>query len=257
MTPPSTTILTSISDSFVHSSRKLPKATGPPGHGESRLYIGCDPATTRRLSEKPMLFDFTGYPIQPTYDIPPIPVHEQQGQDDGRRYYVGVKNLSKEHKKHWSEFRKSLIPQATCLEITEEQECFRVRVRSTSDAGLKSISKGHSMIAVRWLEYEAKKHNIHIRHANNGGEFCLRAANGYKWPVDGFCEATKTVYEFQGDYYHGNPKRFKGTDLFHGKPYSEKWAKDAAKRAHYEEAGYTYVVMWESDWIEILKTLPR
>jgi hypothetical protein len=64
-----------------------------------------------------------------------------------------------------------------------------------------------------------------------------------------------TVYEFQGDYYHGNPSKFKSTDLFHGKPYSEKWERDAAKRSHYEAAGYNYVVMWESDWVEIVKTL--
>ena len=193
--------------------------------------------------------------MQPTYEIPPIPVHEQQGRDDGRRFYVGVKNLSKENKVHWNEFRKSLIPQTTYLEITEGSECFVAHVKTALDAIGKSTSKGHSQVALRWLDYEASKHNIQIQHANNGGEFCLRTSKGYKWPVDGYCEATKTVYEFQGDYFHGNPKKFKSTDLFHGKPYSEKWAKDSEKRAHYEANGFTYVIMWESEWNDILRRL--
>lgn len=251
----SSIIITSISDSFVHPSRKLKKENGKPGHGERRLYIGCDPESTKKLATKPLLFDFSGYSIQPSYEIPPIPVHEQQGSDDGRRYYVGVKNLDDHYKKHWDEIRKSLKPQETCLEIKEENDLFVAHVKSMLDTERNTNSRGHSQIAVRWLEYEAKKNGIKIQHADNGGEFCLRTPKGYKWPVDGFCSETMTVYEFQGDYYHGNPSKFKSSDLFHGKPYSEKWAKDAAKRCHYESAGYKYVVMWESDWIEILKRL--
>lgn len=249
--PSSRAIITHISDSFVHPTRKLPGG----GHGESRLYIGNDPASTKRLATKPLKFDFTDYPLKPTYDIPAIPVHEQQGGQDGRRFYVGVKNLSSEHKGHWDAVRKCLLPQTTCLVIKESPDCFVASVKNTGDVDVGMRGANNSTIAIRWLEYESQRTNTSIVHAGNGPEFGLTTEKGYKWPVDGYCAETKTVYEFQGDYFHGNPAKFSGGDLFHGRPYSEKWAKDAAKRKRYEDAGFTYVVMWESDWIEILRRL--
>jgi len=242
-----------IADSFVHPSRKLPKSNGKPGHGESRLYVGNDESVSQRLATKPMQFDFSEYPNKPNKQIT-VPVHQQNGKEDTRRFYVGVKNLQPQQKKDWDEIRMCLIPQQTVFVIEEEADCFLVRVKQASSVEHKK-GAGQSKIALRWLEYEASKANIKILHAGNGREFHMRTFKGYNCPVDGYCEETKTVYEFQGDYFHGNPAKFKETDLFHGKPYSEKWEKDKKKRELYESAGFKYVVMWESDWIEIEKKL--
>jgi hypothetical protein len=114
---------------------------------------------------------------------------------------------------------------------------------------------GYSKIAIRWLDHEAKKQGVKIRHAENGGEFSIRSKKGYKLPVDGFCEETNTVFEFYGDYFHGNPKRFKGDDLYHGTPYSQKWKKDEIKTKAFEDLGYKVVIMWESDWVQYEKSL--
>jgi hypothetical protein len=45
----------------------------------------------------------------------------------------------------------------------------------------------------RWLRWLAQKDKLDIRHARNGQEVKI---GGLK--VDGFCEATNTVYEFNG-----------------------------------------------------------
>ena len=52
--------------------------------------------------------------------------------------------------------------------------------------------------ALQWLSYTAEKEGIRMQHARNGGE--KRVGNYY---LDGYCEETHTVYEYQGCYWHG------------------------------------------------------
>ena len=49
--------------------------------------------------------------------------------------------------------------------------------------------------ADQWLKYLAEKNNIIIQHAKNGGEKKIG-----KYKVDGFCESTKQIFEFQGNF---------------------------------------------------------
>ena len=52
-----------------------------------------------------------------------------------------------------------------------------------------------------WMDYLAKKDSISIKHRLNNENKEVRIG---PYPVDGFCEATNTVYEFQGCYFHGD-----------------------------------------------------
>ena len=49
--------------------------------------------------------------------------------------------------------------------------------------------------------------NIFIQHAGNIGEKKVKI-NDKLYKFDGYCEKTNTVYEFYGNYFHGNPKLF-------------------------------------------------
>ena len=62
----------------------------------------------------------------------------------------------------------------------------------------------YSDISIQWLEWRMQKENKFIRHALNhpDGEKMI-LANGHHYRVDGFCEKTKTVYEYHGCYFHG------------------------------------------------------
>jgi len=49
-----------------------------------------------------------------------------------------------------------------------------------------------------WLKYLSELNNIKIAHARNGGEFKIG-----NYMMDGFCLSNKTLYEFDGCYWHG------------------------------------------------------
>lgn len=47
---------------------------------------------------------------------------------------------------------------------------------------------------------------IIFQHGGNDGEYHIPETN-YK--ADGYCKETNTIYEFHGDFWHGNPYIFK------------------------------------------------
>jgi hypothetical protein len=63
---------------------------------------------------------------------------------------------------------------------------------------------GYSAVAIRWLSKHESTHGVSIQHAESSrhGEFKV-PGTGYK--VDGYCQATNTVYEFLGSLWHGDP----------------------------------------------------
>ena len=71
---------------------------------------------------------------------------------------------------------------------------------------------------------------------------------GYR--VDGFDPETNTVYEFNGDFWHGNPSKFPPEDynpLAHC-TYGELYKKTLEKEALLKSAGYNVISIWESDF---------
>jgi len=73
---------------------------------------------------------------------------------------------------------------------------------------------------------------------------------GTKITVDGYDPETNTVYEFHGDYWHGNPAIYESGDINPsvGKPYGELYQKTLEKKQAFLDAGFKYIEMWESDW---------
>ena len=61
-----------------------------------------------------------------------------------------------------------------------------------------------SKISIAWLDWISERDGVNIKHALNGGEKNLTDIG----KVDGFCKETKTVYEFQGCFWHGCEKCF-------------------------------------------------
>lgn len=69
-------------------------------------------------------------------------------------------------------------------------------------------------------------------------------------PVDGFDKKTNTVYEFLGDYWHGNPKKYNPDDIHpHRKIAFKNLYNDTFKLFdRIKEKGYRINYIWESDW---------
>ena len=91
------------------------------------------------------------------------------------------------------------------------------------------------------------KDNTHIQHARNGGEHLIP---GTLYHVDGYSASLNKIYEFNGDYWHGNP------DLYHpdevnevaGKTMGELFDRTKERLQKILELGYNLECIWERDW---------
>lgn len=95
-----------------------------------------------------------------------------------------------------------------------------------------------------------------IQHAENGGEYCIPET---KYRADGYCKETNTIYEFHGDYWHGNPKLFDKDkmNMVSKKTFGELYQRTLEKEEIIKKLGYNLVVMWERDWINLNRSVRK
>lgn len=74
--------------------------------------------------------------------------------------------------------------------------------------------------------------------------------DGEHFIVDAIDYRTNTVYEFYGDYWHGNPSTTDHTKFNDraNATYGELYTKTLRREKILKENGYTIVAIWESDW---------
>ena len=102
----------------------------------------------------------------------------------------------------------------------------------------------YSKISIGWLDWLSKKDGVNIKHALNGGEETLPFGK-----VDGFCEESKTVYEFQGCFWHGCQKCF-SNDMINTKNQMDMLTlrkRTQAKNDEIRNAGYKLVEVYECE----------
>lgn len=68
--------------------------------------------------------------------------------------------------------------------------------------------------------------------------------------VDGYDPRTNTIYEFLGDYWHGNPVKYNSSEINKscGQSYENLYKKTIKKFNKLKACGYTICYIWESDW---------
>ena len=93
-------------------------------------------------------------------------------------------------------FDKCLTIAAYCMQV------YRTKFLKKDTIALfpqhEELKRMQSHEALQWLSYTAAKEGIHIQHHRNGGEKRVG-----RYSLDGYCEETHTVYEYQGCYWHG------------------------------------------------------
>jgi len=79
---------------------------------------------------------------------------------------------------------------------------------------------------------------------------------GKNYTVDGYDPITKTVYEFNGDYWHGNPQIYKPSDInpSTGITYGELYERTLTKRDTFIEHEFKVISMWESDFKSTMRS---
>ena len=116
-----------------------------------------------------------------------------------------------------------------------------------SGGGCSKCYSNYSRTQIKWLDLIAALGNVNIQHASNDGEYVIPET---LFRADGYCQETNTIYEFHGDYWHGNPKRFNKDDINKTvkKTFGELYDRTIVKENRIKELGYNLVVMWEYDW---------
>ena len=100
----------------------------------------------------------------------------------------------------------------------------------------------------RCSHYISKRECIFLDYLNipNTKENRQKYIKPYK--VDGFNK--NKIYEFLGDYYHGNPEKYKSNEYNQTchKTFGELYEKTTEKFSKLNELGYSIYYVWENDW---------
>ncbi len=88
----------------------------------------------------------------------------------------------------------------------------------------------------------------------NGGEYKIPNTN---FKADGYCKKTNTIFEFHGDFWHGNPNKYNPNEINKVTKctFGELYKKTLVKEKKIKKLGYNIVKMWESDWIKLIKVV--
>lgn len=105
--------------------------------------------------------------------------------------------------------------------------------------GCPSCAKQYSKVSIEWLEACARALRLRIRHFENAGEFKIPET---RFRADGYNARNKLIFEFLGDFWHGNPKVFSSASA------KEKYDKTIDRVNSLLSLGYTVVYTWERDF---------
>lgn len=116
---------------------------------------------------------------------------------------------------------------------------------------------GFSNGAIEWLEYRARQDGIYIQHAGNDGEYTAHDKDDRLLKFDGYCFQTNTVYEYEGSYFHGDPKLYDPDEVnaVTKQSFGHMWQKTMDRLNRIEAMGYNvcYITSRELDLLKKAK----
>ena len=123
-----------------------------------------------------------------------------------------------------------------------------------SGKGCSKCSNNFSKAQIRWLEFIGLKDKIKIQHAENSNEYQIPTT---KCKADGYCKETNTIYEFHGDYWHGNPNIYHGSQFNKTtkRTFGELYQSTISREQQIKDMGFNLITIWESDWIKLNKCI--
>ena len=97
---------------------------------------------------------------------------------------------------------------------------------------------------------------IIIRHAENGGEYKIPNT---KYSADGYDEINNTIYEYHGDFWHGNSKMYNTNDInpITKTTFGELYEKTIKREEYLRSCGYKLKVIWDSEWKIFKKSIRK
>lgn len=122
--------------------------------------------------------------------------------------------------------------------------------------GCPKCFSSYSKQQIEWLTFLEVRNSCPIQHAVNEGEYKIPSTN---YRADGYCAETNTIYEFHGDFWHGNPNIYNGEDINTATKttYGELYSNTLKKEDKIKSLGYNLVTIWESDWVKFTKSIKK
>lgn len=112
--------------------------------------------------------------------------------------------------------------------------------------GCPSCGKNISKLEVDWLD----KLSISVENRQ-----FITKINNRQFKFDAYDPITNTIYEFYGDFWHGNPKIYDPMDFnkSNGITYGDLFIKTMERENYLKSIGYKIISIWESDYKKIYK----
>ena len=123
----------------------------------------------------------------------------------------------------------------------------------------KCSNAGYSKVSITWLNFMEIQYNTKIQHHLNIGEYKIPDTN---WKADGYSEEFNIIFEYDGDFWHGNPIYYNSNDInpISKKTYGELYTITINRINTIKQKGYKVVQIWDSEWkhfINIIKKFQR
>jgi hypothetical protein len=123
-------------------------------------------------------------------------------------------------------------------------DCWKVRpnnVQQGQHHPCESLN-GMSRKSIEWITSV----NPNAQHGLSGGEYMIEGIG----KVDGYDPTTNTVYEFHGDFWHGNPDVFDSEDTnpVTNTNFGELHQRTVSRDQSIRDEGYNLVTIWESEF---------
>ena len=187
-------------------------------------------------------------------------IYKHYGEDGLKAQEIREKTKQTNLKKYGTEYycqtqefkEKS---KQTCLEKYGTENAFSSEIikNKIKQTNLKKYGVEHNM-----KHPDLLKKNMNARKFNISSKIELDWLNYLNvfnrqviiagFMVDGYDKSTNTIYEFLGDYWHGNPNPLTNK----GKIFTEKnnsFKKTFNRFKLLKEAGYNVIYCWEFDWV--------
>jgi hypothetical protein len=120
---------------------------------------------------------------------------------------------------------------------------------------LSKFRKNYSQGQMQWLNYMCVE-TPDVRHILNHEDGEYRIPNS-RYLADGYSVSNNRIYEYDGDFYHGNPKIYNQDDMNRKTKttFGELYENTLNKKQFCEDSGYNIISIWESEWVRAKLTV--
>ncbi len=133
----------------------------------------------------------------------------------------------------------------SCLKVSiicpEHGEFNQLANSHTTGKGCLKCGNKYNFMENKWLD----SLNINKEYRQQ----TIKSDKGH-YRVDAFDPNTNTIYEFYGDFWHGNPAKYDSNDLNkrNKTTFGDLYKKTLYKEEKLKSLGYNLIVIWEDDY---------